>query len=62
MVKGHLTGCGLHGYSLVSISLIGQSNKVLFYLFQVFVFACFVVCAYYSSAVEETVEETDYTE
>ena len=32
-VKGHLTGCGLHGYSLVSILfLTGQTNIAGFFL------------------------------
>ena len=50
-VKGDLSGCGLHGYSLVSFisnRLMHSLNKIFLLLFQMFLFVCVVVCVYHS--------------
>ena len=64
MVKGHLTGCGLHGYGLVFFFLLtrqsniaGCLNETSFLVFQVlFCFICLLccyLCTYYGLALED---------
>ena len=46
MVKGHLTGCGLHGYSLVVYVIFNRSIYIYFFLY---IFSCFklgLVCSF----------------
>ena len=64
MVKGHLTGCGLHGDSLVVYVLFNRS--ILLFVFNFFscfklglvcLFACFVLFVYITvGAVEEHIK------
>ena len=52
MVKGHLTGCGPHGYSLDSLCSCLPSLLLL----QVFLDICFVVSVEYNWAVEDYIK------
>ena len=61
MIKGHITGCGLHGYRLVVFVLTGPSNRVVFVLLFKLLFphlplVCFIVSVFSSCPVKDYIE------